>query len=64
MALGKTWYEVEAAAQRFGIETSKLLFWVTEGLVRCEREGKEIKRVNIDDVRLLVNDANIESKSD
>ncbi|MDD2558295.1 MAG: MerR family transcriptional regulator [Desulfuromonadaceae bacterium] len=56
MALGKTWYEVEAAAQRFGIKPSKLLFWVEEGLVRCEREGKEIKSVNIDDVRLLVND--------
>ncbi len=57
MALGKTWYDVEAAAQRFGIETSKLLFWVAEGLVRCERDGNEIKSVNIDDVRLMANDA-------
>ncbi|MDY0213082.1 MAG: MerR family transcriptional regulator [Desulfuromonadaceae bacterium] len=56
MALGKTWYEVEAAAQRFGIKTSELLFWVEEGLVRSERDGKEIKSVNIDDVRLMVND--------
>jgi|AntRauTorckE6833_2_1112554.scaffolds.fasta_scaffold01997_9 DNA-binding transcriptional MerR regulator len=54
MALGKTWYEVEGAAEKYGITPSKLLFWVEEGLVRCEREGKEVKRVNIDDVRLMV----------
>ena len=54
MALGKTWYEVDAAAEKYGIKTSKLLFWVDEGLVRCEREGKEVKTVNIDDVRLMV----------
>ncbi len=57
MALGKTWYEVEAAAEKYGIKPSKLLFWVDEGLVRCERDGKEIKSVNIDDVRLMVADA-------
>lgn len=56
MALGKTWYEVEAAAEKYGIKPSKLLFWIEEGLVRCEREGKEIKSVNIDDVRLMVVD--------
>ena len=54
MALGKTWYEVDAAAEKYGIKTRKLLFWVDEGLVRCEREGKEVKTVNIDDVRLMV----------
>lgn len=53
MALGKTWYEVDAAAQRFGIKRSMLLFWVEEGLVRCEREGKDVQRVHIDDVRLM-----------
>ncbi len=56
MALGKTWYEAEAAAEKYGIKTSKLLFWVEEGLVRCEREGKEVKRVNIDEVRMMVTD--------
>jgi DNA-binding transcriptional MerR regulator len=56
MALGKTWYEVKAAAEKYGIKPSKLLFWVEEGLVRCEREGKEIKSVNIDDVRMMVID--------
>lgn len=54
MALGKTWYEVDAAAEKYGIKTSKLLFWVDEGLVRCEREGNDVKTVNIDDVRLMV----------
>jgi hypothetical protein len=56
MALGKTWYEVEAAAEKYGIKPSKLLFWVEEGLVRCERDGKEVKSVNIDDVRMMVVD--------
>lgn len=54
MALGKTWYEVEDAAEKYGIKPSKLLFWVEEGLVRSEREDEKVKRVNIDDVRLMV----------
>jgi len=56
MALMKTWYDVAAAADKFGIKTSTLLFWVNEGVVRCEREGADILRVNIDDVRLQVAD--------
>ncbi|OQY18903.1 MAG: MerR family transcriptional regulator [Desulfobacteraceae bacterium 4572_35.1] len=52
MALVKTWYDVDAAADKFGIKKSMLLFWVDEGLVRCEREDGVVARVNIDDVRL------------
>jgi hypothetical protein len=33
-----------------------VLEWVEEGLVRCEREGETVVRVNIDDVRLQVED--------
>ncbi|MBN2645525.1 MAG: MerR family transcriptional regulator [Desulfuromonadaceae bacterium] len=57
MALMKTWYEVDAAADKFGIARTKLLFWVEEGLVRCEREGGHVVRVHIDDVRMQVNDS-------
>lgn len=56
MALVKTWYEVEAAADKFGVKKSALLFWAAEGLVRSEREGGEVVRVHIDDVRLQVAD--------
>lgn len=52
MALVKTWYTPEEAGSQFGIEKEKVLEWVDEGLVRCEREGETVVRVNIDDVRL------------
>jgi hypothetical protein len=29
-----------------------ILTWVEDGLVRCEREGEKVVRVNIDDVKL------------
>lgn len=56
MALVKTWYDVDAAADKYGIKKSTLLFWVDEGLVRCEREHGDVVRVNIDDVRLRAAD--------
>ncbi len=52
MALVKTWYETEAASDKFGVPVAKILEWVEEGLVRCEREGDDIVRVNIDDVKI------------
>ncbi|MHB1399477.1 MAG: MerR family transcriptional regulator [Trichloromonadaceae bacterium] len=55
MALIKTWYEPAAAAEKFGLQESLIMSWVDDGLVRCEREGK-VARVNIDDVRLRVED--------
>jgi DNA-binding transcriptional MerR regulator len=60
MALVKTWYTVADAAAKFGIKKSALLFWVQEGLVRCERDYGEVVRVNIDDVRMQVADADSE----
>lgn len=56
MALIKTWYDVAAAADKYGIKKSTLLFWVDEGLVRCEREHGDVVRVHIDDVRLQAAD--------
>ncbi len=52
MALVKTWYETEKASDKFGVPVEKILEWVEEGLVRCEREGEDVVRVNIDDVKL------------
>ncbi|AMV73222.1 hypothetical protein JCM30471_16250 [Desulfuromonas carbonis] len=54
MSLVKTWYAAEDAAAKFGVNTSQVLSWVDAGLVRCEREGGKVARVNIDDVRLEV----------
>jgi hypothetical protein len=54
MSLVKTWYTPEAAADKFGIQTDQLMEWVVGGLVRAEREGDEVVRVNIDDVRIEV----------
>ncbi len=54
MSLVKTWYTPEAAADKFGIKIAQLLAWVDEGLVRAEREGSKVERVNIDDVRIEV----------
>ena len=54
MSLVKTWYTPEAAADKFGIQSGKLMEWVEEGLVRAEREGDKVVHVNIDDVRIEV----------
>jgi hypothetical protein len=54
MSLVKSWYTPEAAADKFGIQTERLMEWVIGGLVRAEREGDEVVRVNIDDVRIEV----------
>ncbi len=54
MALMKTWYEPEEVEQQFGVKKGRLLQWVEEGVVRAEREGKTVARVNIDDVKLVL----------
>ena len=54
MSLVKTWYTLEAAADKFGIQTDRLMRWVEDGLVRAEQEDDKVVRVNIDDVRIEV----------
>lgn len=54
MSLVKTWYTPEKAADKFGLTMDQLMEWVEEGLVRAEKEGETVARVNIDDVRLEV----------
>lgn len=54
MSLVKTWYTPEEVESSYGVKRAALLEWVKEGLVRCEREGKRVVRVNIDDVKLEV----------
>ena len=54
MSLSKTWYTLEKAAEKFGLERALILRWVEDGLVRSETSGKMVVRVNIDDVELKV----------
>jgi len=54
MALVKTWYTPEEAVSKYGVTKETIFEWVEEGLVRCEREEGNVARVNIDDVKLEV----------
>ncbi len=54
MALMKTWYTPDEVEDKYGVKKAMLLEWVREGLVRCEREGKKVTHVNIDDVKLEI----------
>lgn len=54
MSLEKTWYKVEEAAGKFGLEPRLVLKWVEDGMVRCEMKGGKVGLVNIDDIQLKV----------
>lgn len=56
MSLVKTWYQPQEAADKFGIKLETILQWVADGLVRSEEAGGEVVQVNIDDVRLEVDE--------
>lgn len=52
MSLVKTWYTLDEAESKFGIGRDQILVWVEEGVVRCETEGDNIARINVDDLEL------------
>ena len=54
MALIKTWYSPEDAAAKFGVTQERILEWVDQGLVRCERTEEVVVLVNVDDLRIEV----------
>jgi hypothetical protein len=54
MSLTKSWITVDEAVERFGLDRSKILGWVEDGLVRTEESGNAVVRVNLDDLELKV----------
>jgi predicted site-specific integrase-resolvase len=56
MSLAKTWYTLNEAASKFGVEKQQILKWVEEGLVRAETEQPDVIRVNADDLELEIGD--------
>ena len=54
MALHKTWYSPEDAVAKFGVPEEKILEWVEQGLIRSERDEDVVKLVNVDDLRIEV----------
>ena len=52
MSLGKTWYTVEEATEKFGVAQEQMLMWVTEGIIRTEKESGQLMLINGDDLDL------------
>ena len=52
MLLEKSWFSLEEAESKFGVEKALILEWVEEGVVRYETEKDEVVRVNADDLEL------------
>lgn len=54
MALVKTWYTIEEAADKYGAPIERIREWMEEGLVRSETGGDGIERVNVDDLKVEI----------
>ncbi|MFO7982330.1 MAG: MerR family transcriptional regulator [Desulfuromonadales bacterium] len=61
MSLGKTWFTIENAVDKFGISKETLLEWVEEGLVRTDKNEDNVIFVNADDILLQEGDQTFET---
>jgi predicted site-specific integrase-resolvase len=56
MSFDKTWYTLDEATGKFGVDRQLILKWVEDGLVRSETELEKVVRVNADDLELEIGD--------
>ncbi|HEX8961288.1 MAG TPA: MerR family transcriptional regulator [Geobacteraceae bacterium] len=54
MLLEKSWFTLDEAESKFGVDRASILEWVDEGVVRAEMEKQEVVRVNADDLELMI----------
>lgn len=50
MSLTQSWYTIEDAAQKYGLNTAQIKLWVDQGLVRAEAKKGAPLLVNINDI--------------
>jgi hypothetical protein len=56
MSLGTTWYTLGEAASKYSLNTSLILKWADEGLVRSEQADTRSMQVNVDDIELKLHE--------
>ena len=54
MLLEKSWFTLDEAESKFGVEKAQIMEWIEEGVVRCEMEKDVVARVNADDLELMM----------
>jgi len=59
MSLGKTWYTVEEATEKFGVAQEQMLMWCTEGIIRTEKESGQMMLINGDDLALKLHEQTV-----
>lgn len=54
MSLGKTWYRMEKAVEKFGVTAEQIQEWIGDGLLRTELSEEGQTLINGDDLTLQV----------